>query len=83
MLILCKVCGGEVEVPVDTRSVICSGCTMSRAGTLETELERLRRALRRLEDKGAKHSNEAHKIGKEILSLDVKLKEVKDHGSNE
>jgi hypothetical protein len=82
MILNCKICGDEVKVPDDTTSVMCSRCTMKKTDSLEIQLDTLRTALRKLEDRGAKHSSMAHKTNKEIVRVSAKLKEIKD-GSTE
>ena len=82
MLLGCRVCGQEVKTPEDTTDIICGRCTMSRVDSLESQLDTLRTALRKLEERGAKHSSMAHKTSKEIIKLDAKLKGLKD-GSTE
>ena len=83
MILTCRLCGADVKVPKDTVDVQCARCTMSKVDSLESQLDTLKTQLRKLEDRGAKHSSMAHKTSKEIVRLTAKLKEVKGAPQNE
>lgn len=82
MILGCKRCGSDVEVPDDTMSVTCSECTRSMADSIEANIGRLKRALGHEEIKRRKNSNAAHRIRKEIDRLKKILDGMKE-GSNE